>query len=157
MKLQFRQCFFSWFDSYDICDENGNTVYCVEGQLAWGHCLHILDASGVHVATLREKVPAFFSTFFLYIGDTPAGTVQREFSLFCPRYRVDCRGWSVEGDFFGWDYEILEGERRVASVSKELFRLTDTYTIDVCEPADVLYALMVVLSIDADKCTHSNS
>ena len=26
MKLLFKQRFFSWFDSYDIYDENGNTV-----------------------------------------------------------------------------------------------------------------------------------
>ena len=39
MKLLFRQRFFSWFDSYDIYDEDGNTVYVVKGQLSWGHCL----------------------------------------------------------------------------------------------------------------------
>ena len=32
MKLLFRQRFFSWFDSYDIYDEDGNTVYVVKGQ-----------------------------------------------------------------------------------------------------------------------------
>lgn len=47
MKLYFKQRFFSWFDSYDIYDyDTGDVVYTVEGQLAWGHCLHILDAGG---------------------------------------------------------------------------------------------------------------
>ena len=32
MRLNFKQRFFSWFDSYDIYDEAGNTVYTVEGQ-----------------------------------------------------------------------------------------------------------------------------
>ena len=45
MRLLFRQRLFSWFDSYDIYDEAGNTVYTVEGKLAWGHCLHILNAA----------------------------------------------------------------------------------------------------------------
>ena len=40
----------------------------------------------------------------------------------------------------------------MASVGKELFRLTDTYAIDVTDPKDALYALMIVLSIDADNC-----
>ena len=31
MKLLFKQRFFSWFDSYDIYDENGAAVYTVEG------------------------------------------------------------------------------------------------------------------------------
>ena len=35
MKLLFKQRLFSWFDSYDIYDEFGNTVYVVKGQLSW--------------------------------------------------------------------------------------------------------------------------
>lgn len=31
MKLLFKQRAFAWFDSYDIYDENENTVYIVKG------------------------------------------------------------------------------------------------------------------------------
>ena len=48
MKLLFKQRAFTWFDSYDIYDENENTVYVVKGQLSWGHCLKIFDASEEH-------------------------------------------------------------------------------------------------------------
>lgn len=48
MRLLFKQRFFSWFDSYDIYDEDGSTGFTVEGKLAWGHCLHILNAMGDH-------------------------------------------------------------------------------------------------------------
>ena len=41
MKLLFRQRIFSWLDSYDIFDENGETVYTVKGQLSFGHKLFI--------------------------------------------------------------------------------------------------------------------
>ena len=46
MKLLFKQRMFSWFDSYDIYDENENTVYVVKGQLSWGHCLKIFCQAG---------------------------------------------------------------------------------------------------------------
>ena len=46
--------------------------------------------------------------------------------------------------------------RTVASISKELFNWTDTYTIDVADPGDALYALMVVLAIDAEKCSRND-
>ena len=36
MRLLFRQRLFSWFDSYDIYDEAGNTVYTVEGKAGLG-------------------------------------------------------------------------------------------------------------------------
>ena len=32
----FKQRMFSWFDSYDIYDEYGNTLFVVKGQLSWG-------------------------------------------------------------------------------------------------------------------------
>ena len=56
MRLLFKQRMFSWFDSYDIYDENENTVYVVKGQFAWGHCLKIFDASGWEVGTVKQKV-----------------------------------------------------------------------------------------------------
>lgn len=33
MKLLFKQRFFSWFDSYDIYNEDGQVIYQVEGKL----------------------------------------------------------------------------------------------------------------------------
>ena len=39
MKLLFRQRIFSWLDSYDIYNENGDNLFVVKGQLSWGHCL----------------------------------------------------------------------------------------------------------------------
>ena len=39
-------------------------------------------------------------------------------------------------------------------ISKELFNWTDTYVIDVPDPANALCTLMVALAIDADKCSH---
>ncbi|MCI2056826.1 MAG: LURP-one-related family protein [Oscillibacter sp.] len=156
MKLLFRQRMFSWFDSYDIYDEAGNVRYTVQGQLSWGHCLHICDAAGNHMGTVKEVVLTFLPKFELYIGDEYAGCISKEFSLFHPRYDIDCNGWHVEGDFMEWDYSITdEAGTEVASVSKELLHWTDTYIIDVDNPDDALCALMMVLAIDAEKCSRN--
>ena len=45
--------------------------------------------------------------------------------------------------------------RVVASASKQLFNFTDTYVIEVEDEKDALYALMVVLAIDAEKCSRN--
>ena len=156
MRFLFKQRFFSWFDSYDIYDEDGNTVYTVKGQLSWGHCLHILDANGNHIGTVQEKIFTFLPKFELYDADGYIGCVSKEFALFHPQYTIDCRGWKVEGSFLEWDYAVYDGQRRVASISKELFHWTDTYVLDVADPADALYVLMLVLAIDAEKCSRNN-
>lgn len=139
MKLYFKQRMFSWFDSYDIYymtggEETGAVAYTVEGKLAWGHCLHILDPQGRHIATVKQQV----------------------FTFLRPAFTLDYNGWRVEGSFMEWDYTILDGAgRQVAVVSKELFHWTDTYVIDVADQRDALYALMVVLAIDAEKCSRN--
>ena len=154
MKLLFKQRFFTWFDSYDIYDESGATLFTVEGQLGWGHTLHINDADGYHIATVKQRLFTFLPKFDLYEGETLIGTIAKDFTFFKPSYEVDCRGWQVEGDFFEWEYEIQDkfGDV-VATISKELFQWTDTYSIDVRDPEDALHALMVVLAIDAEKCS----
>lgn len=157
MRLRFKQRFFSWFDSYDIYDEAGNTVYTVEGKLAWGHCLHILDAAGNHIGTVKERVLTLLPKFELYIRDQYVGSIQKQFTFFRPRFDIDCNGWQVDGDFMEWDYTVREAcGGVVATISKELFRWTDTYVIDVGDPADALCALMLVLAIDAEKCSRNN-
>ena len=56
MKLLFKQRLFSWFDSYDIYDEAGNTAFVVKGELAWGHLLRIYNSCGKEVGYIKEKV-----------------------------------------------------------------------------------------------------
>ena len=152
MRLLFKQRLFSWFDSYDIYDEVGNTVYTVEGKLAWGHCLHILNAAGDHIGTVREQVLTFLPKFELYVQDQYVGCIQKEFTFFTPKFDIDCNGWRVEGDFLEWDYRVTEAcGAPVASIHKELLHWTDTYVIDVADPGSALCVLMLVLAIDAEK------
>lgn len=156
MKLIFKQRFFSWFDSYDIYDESGNTLYTVKGQLAWGHKLQIYDAAGVNVGTVRQVVFAILPRFEVYIGGQFAGSISKRFSLFKPKYDIDFMGWTVQGNFIEWDYTIADSRGAVvATIGKEIFNWTDTYSINV-EPQNALYALAFTLAIDAEKCSRNN-
>lgn len=156
MKLLFKQRFFSWFDSYDIYDESGRTLYTVKGQLAWGHRLKVFDARGREVGTVRERIITLLPKFEVYLGDQYVGCISKEFSLFKPRYNIDFNGWHIKGDFFEWDYTIVNASGyTVATISKQLLRWTDTYVIDVVNPADALCALMFVIAIDAEKCSRN--
>lgn len=156
MKLLFKQRLFSWFDSYDIYDEEGNTVFVVKGQLSWGHRLNIFNSVGEHIATVKEVMLTFLPRFELYIGEPYAGCISKEFSFFKPRYNIDCNGWSIDGNFLEWDYRILGADGQMtALITKEVFNWTDTYSIEVANPEDGLMALMVVLAIDAEKCSRN--
>lgn len=154
MKLLFKQRFFSWLDSYDIFDERGETMFTVEGKLAWGHTLHILNRQGKHIGTVKERIITLLPKFELYVHDEYVGCISKELTLFKPAFNIDFNGWHVEGSFMEWDYSVIDGSgRQIAQVSKEIFNLTDTYSIEVFDSANALYALMLVLAIDAEKCS----
>lgn len=154
MKLLFKQRLFSWFDSYDIYDEQGNTVFTVEGKLSWGHCLHIHDASGAHIGTVKERVLTFLPKFELFIQEQYIGEVRKEFTFFVPKFELDFNGWQIEGDILEWNYRMVDPSGQCRAVAeKKIWNWTDTYEIDVADGRDAVYALMIVLAIDAAKCS----
>ena len=157
MKLLFKQRLLTLLDSFHVYHESGAIAFEVEGQFALGHYLKIYDAHDREVASVRQRMLTFLPTFEMYLGEQYIGSIRREFTLFMPRYHIDYKGWYVEGDFFEWDYRIYDGNGTlVATVSKELLNWTDTYTIDVIDPADALFALMLVIAIDAEKCSRKD-
>lgn len=156
MKLHFKQRFFSWFDSYDIYDEDGEVFFTVEGKMSWGHKLVIYDRRGNEIAMVQQEVLTLLPRFSLYIGGSLAGTMSKELSFFKPRYNIDFNGWYIEGNFMEWDYSIRDGSgAEIAVVSKELMHWTDQYVIETLYDEDALGALMVVLAIDAEKCSRN--
>ena len=158
MKLLFRQRLFRWFDSYDVYYEDGTVAFTVEGKLSWGHKLHILNAGGGHIATVKQTIFALLPRFELYEGNNYIGCVRKKWTFFSNNYAIDFRGWQVRGDVFGWNYEIVDQRGYlVASICKKLWNFTDTYVIDVTHPADTLHALMFTLAIDAEKCSQGNN
>ncbi|MGN0625612.1 MAG: LURP-one-related/scramblase family protein [Oscillospiraceae bacterium] len=157
MKLLFKQRMFSWFDSYDIYDEGGNTAFTVKGRLSWGHCLEIFDSQGAHVGTVKEEVLTFLPRFALYAFGNYIGEIKKEFTFFKPVFTLNCNDWTVEGDWMQWDYQVrTSAGELIMQASKELFNWTDTYVIDVVRPEDALLSLMIVLAIDAAKCSSGN-
>ena len=139
MKLLFKQRFFSWFDSYDIYNEDGQVIYQVEGKLSWGHKLVIYDQNGNEVGTVLEKVMTLLPKFEI-----------------TPHYNIDYNGWHIDGTLTEWNYTIVdESYDTVAIIRKEIFNFTDTYVIDVKDPENALDALMFVLAIDAEKCSRN--
>lgn len=155
MKLLIKQRVFSWADTYDVYDEQGIPVYFVQAEVfTLGHRIHIFDkATGVEVASIRQKVMTFVPTFYLEMGGMDVGSIQRQISLLRPRYVLDMNGWTVTGDFLCWDYDVLDGSgRSVMHISKEPLRWGDTYVLDIPDPRDALICLLIAISIDAANC-----
>lgn len=154
MKLLFKQRFFTWLDSYDIYDELGETVYTVEGKLSWGHRLQISRGNEM-IGEIREQVMSFMPRFQMYYKESYLGMIEKKFSFFRPEFHLDYNDWRIEGDIWEWNYEVHSGSRLIMRAEKQLFNFTDTYVLDIIQPEDQVMCLMIVLAIDAAKCSQN--
>lgn len=159
MKLLIKQRVFSWTDSYDIYDESGNVKYFVKAKLlSLGHQLHVYDTNGNEIGMIKQKLLTFLPAFDIEIDGVTRGRIQKQITLFSPKYQIDFNGWRVEGDFLGWDYVVYSGCSSIMRISKQLLHFGDTYVLDIHNPAeDEVMGMMLVIAIDAANCTDGNS
>lgn len=155
MRLFIRQRMFSWTDSYDVYDENGTARYEVRAEfLTFGHQIHVYEkATGREVGAVHEKLLTFLPRFGIVIDGRVQGEIRKELTFLRPRYNVDYRGWNVEGDFLGWDYRVTAGNTPIMSITKEVFKWTDTYVLGYDNPANEMPGLLLVIAIDAANCS----
>ncbi len=157
MKLLIKQRVFSWSDTYDVYDENGDTRYFVKAEfLTLGHRLHIYNARQNEVGVIRERFWTMLPVFDIEVRGVIEGKIEQEFSLFKPKYEVDFNGWRVEGDFLGWEYDVYSGRSSILHITKEWLHWGDTYVIDIKNPDDELMGLLLVIAIDAANCAQGN-
>lgn len=157
MRLLIKQRVFSWTDTYDVYDENGSVKYFVKAEfLTLGHRLHVYDESRNEVGVIRQKLMTLLPAFEIETDGVVRGRIEKQFTLFRPKYEVDFNGWRAEGDFLGWDYDVYSGCSAVIHISRQLFRWGDTYVIDILNPEDELMGLLLVIAIDAANCTNGN-
>ncbi len=158
MKLLIKQRVFSWTDSYDVYDEDGNIKYFIKAEfLTLAHQLHIYDSFHNEIAVIHQKLLALFPlpVFEIEVQGRVKGTIRPKFAFLRPKYEIDYNGWRVEGDFLGWDYVVYSGCSAIIHISKELLHWGDTYVIDFINPEDELDGLLLVIAIDAANCSHN--
>ncbi len=156
MRLLIKQRVFSWSDTYDVFDEDEQPKYFVKAEMfSFGHQIHVYDCqSGSEVGTIHEKIFSLLPRFEVEMNGSVIGQIQKKFSLFRPHYEIDYNGWTVEGDFWGWNYEVMNGYQTVMHILKEPFHWGDTYVIEFANPADELIGLLLVIAIDAANCSN---
>ena len=158
MKLLIKQRVFSWSDTYDVYDEYGNAKYYVKGELfSLGHQIHVYDSrTREEIGVIHQKLLSFMPRFEVEVRGLVIGEIQKKFTLFRPRYEIEYNGWSVDGDFLGWNYEVLNGSYKVMQIEKEILYWGDTYVIDFSNPEDEIQGLMLVIAIDAANCSQGD-
>lgn len=159
MRYVVKQKIFSLTDSFSIKDENGNNVLMVQRQfLSFGKKLRIFDLSGNELCYIEQQVFRFMPEYNIYIGGQLVANVKKKFNLLKNDFVINSPGaqFYVEGNFFGHDFNIIQGGRIIARISKEYFTFGDTYGVEIDDDQDQLMGLALAIVIDMVCHDHHN-
>ena len=118
--------------------------------------LQIYDKNNQEIGMLKQRLFTFLPKYEIYINNRLLGEIHKEFTFFKPKFNITFNNYTVDGDFFDWDYDVYRDGIKVSSINKEIFKLTDTYTITTSEE-EALISLMIVLAIDSIKDQRNNN
>lgn len=146
-------------DDYWIENGAGQRAYKVDGKaLRVRATVVIEDVEGREVATMQEKALSVRDVTKIERGGQPLATVTKAmFSPLRERFEVDCASgvkYEVQGKITDHQYKFERDGNQVASVSKEWFRVRDSYGIEIGPNEDV--GLILAAAVALDQMTHDN-
>ena len=148
-----RQKLISSGDDYWIENVLGQRVFFVDGKaFRLREHLGFKDMQDNELLALQEKIMHIKDTYGLYRKGNVFATIKK--TLITPlhqRFDVHVAGaenMEVEGNIIDHEYEIHEGRKLMAEVSKKWFHVTDTYGVDIVHGVNDILILAITVVID---------
>jgi uncharacterized protein YxjI len=153
-RYQMRQKLVAFGDDFYIQNEAGQKVFKVDGKvLRVRDTLKFKDMKGNVLCQIQERMLRIKDV--MAIEDANGKKVAEvKKALITPlrdRWTVKIRNGpdlDVQGNILDHEYEIKEGRRKVAEVSKKWFRVRDTYGVEVAPDQEDVLILAVTVALD---------
>lgn len=153
-RYKIRQKLISIGDDFWIEDAKGQKVYKVDGKaLRIRKTLELEDAKGEKLAQIKERLLSIKDTMVIEDANgRDIATVKK--ALIAPlrdKWNVNVKGGDdlvVQGNILDLEYNIKQGRKKVAEVSKKWFTITDTYGVEIEEGQDDILILAIAVAID---------
>lgn len=159
MRYLVRERIFAIKDDFWVTDEDGNRVFLINARLlSLHHTLVLEDVSGHKLASIEHKLLTFTDKMEIKHDGNVVATVHR--AVFSPLHHkalIDLHdGGRLEavGNLIDKDFELRDGHRVVARVSRKWFRVRDTYGLEVAEGEND--ALFVAIAVCLDRIHHDD-
>jgi uncharacterized protein YxjI len=128
-------------------------IYFVDGKaFHLREHLGFQDMQGNELAAIQERVMRIKDTYRIYRKANVIAAVKKVLiSPLDQRFEVHVAGgmnMEAQGTIFDHDYEVHEGRRKVAEVSKMWFPVADTYGVDIVSGVDEILVLAITVVID---------
>lgn len=153
-RYKMRQKLVSIGDDFHIENEAGRKVFKVDGKaLRIRETLHFKDMDGNKLCQIQERLLNIRDTMEIEDANGKSmATVKK--ALIAPlraRFSVNVKGGpdlDVTGNILDFEYEIKEGRRKVAEISKKWFRFTDTYGVEIAPGENDVLILAITVAVD---------
>ena len=136
-------------ERFDIKDELGNIAYQVEGSFfKLPKTFTIYDAEGEQVSEISKEMVTFMPHFEIQLSNGDSFYIRKKLTFFRDKYEFDNLGLCIEGNVWDLNFKLLnDRDQVIAEITKELFRLTSTYTVTVYDEsyADLVISLCVAI------------
>lgn len=155
-KLYIKQKVFSLGEKFTVKDDQERDAYYVEGSfMQVPKTFTIINKDRKEIAIITKKVFSLLPKFFVEVNGRAVVTIEKEFSFFKSRYRIDGEGITVNGNWLDMDFEILQYGKVIGSVSKEWFTWGDSYKVEVLNEELETIVISTVIAIDCVKSDHT--
>ena len=153
MRLYMKQKVFSMRDNFDIYDSNQESIFTVESKLiSLGRKSTIFDANThEELAQVKQRLLQLTTTMDVFVEDKLVTTIKKKLLSFLkPKYEIENLDWTIEGDFWGYNYNIIDNNgNSIASIRKKVLSWSDTFEFDINEEnADIIIVMAVIIAID---------
>jgi uncharacterized protein YxjI len=153
-RYRMRQNLVAIGDDFAIENEAGQKVYKVDGKiLRIRDTLHFKDMDGEVLCQIKEKLIAITDTMTIEDGDGKDLAIIHK-ALISPlvdRYSVNVKDGPdlhITGNLLDYEYDIKDGGRKVAEISKKWFRITDTYGVEIAPGQNDILILATTVAVD---------
>jgi uncharacterized protein YxjI len=152
-RYRMRKKLVSFGNDYWIKNALGQRVFFVDGKsFRLREHMGFKDMQGNELIAIQERVMRIKDTYSLYRKGNVFATIKKV--LVTPlhqRFDVHVAGaenMEVEGNILDHEYEIHEGRKSMAEVSKKWFHVADTYGVVIVPGADDILILAITVIID---------
>jgi len=149
-----RQKLISIGDDFWIENAKGQKVFKVDGKaLRLRKTLEFEDTKGRKLAQIKERILAIKDTMVIEDahGRDIATVKQALIAPLRDKWNVNVKGGEdlvVQGNILDLEYDIRQGRKRVAEVSKKWFTITDTYDVEIEDGQNDILILAIAVAID---------
>ena len=153
-RYQMRQKLVSIGDDFYIKNEAGQNAFKVDGKVLRVRDLLVFeDMHGKKLCQIQKRMLHIKDT--IAIDDADGNEIAKvKKAIITPvrdRWTVKIRNgpdMDVQGNILDHEYEIKEGRRKVAQVSKKWFRVRDTYGVEVAPDQEDVVILAITVALD---------